>query len=422
MERRISFFAAARALKGNQRACVIAEPFWAIPYYLFLPFASMYMAAIGLRDEQIGFLASLGPALQFVWGLLSGAIIEKYGRRRTMLIFSLLSWTVPCALWAGAQSYLFFVIGAVFNSMWRVTGNCFSCIIVEDSDDRLLVHAYTILGVIGLVAGFLSPLAGQLIKRFSLVPAMRVLYLVAMVSITVKAFTLYRLSRESTAGRLAMEQSKRQNFLALALGGWPAFRAAMRQKRALLCVVFMTLMSGYNIVQATFWPLYVTDAYGMSDALYSVLPFIKSAVMLLLYLFVTPRIRITSVRRPLFWALGVQTLGLAALLYGAKGAGSLLFAAFLSAACEGFALSLLGPLSETLLATNIPNEQRARINSLATAMVLLLSMPAGWLAGMLSAHSRALPFVLNLCLLAAQAVVAFFIAKGQSRTNGEANA
>ena len=182
----------------------------------------------------------------------------------------------------------------------------------------------------------------------------------------------------------------------------------------------MTLMSGYNIVQATFWPLYVTDAYGISDALYSVLPFVKSAVMLLLYLFVTPRIRLVSVRRPLIWALGVQTLGLAALLYGAK--NGMVFSAFLSAACEGFALSLLGPLSETLLATSIPNEQRARINSLATATVLLLSMPAGWLAGMLSAHNRALPFVLNLCLLAAQAVVAFFIAKGQSRTNGKANA
>jgi MFS family permease len=76
-----------RSLRGNQRACVVTEPLWAIPSNLFLPFASIYMAAVGLNDRQIGFTVSLGLALQLVWGLLSGAITDKYGRRNMMLFF-----------------------------------------------------------------------------------------------------------------------------------------------------------------------------------------------------------------------------------------------------------------------------------------------------------------------------------------------
>jgi len=53
------------------------------------------MAAVGLGDAQIGLIASLGFLLQFIWGLLSGAIVDKYGRRRTMLVFGLICWTIP---------------------------------------------------------------------------------------------------------------------------------------------------------------------------------------------------------------------------------------------------------------------------------------------------------------------------------------
>ncbi len=55
-----------RSLKGNQRACVVTEPLWSIPNNLFLPFASIYMAAIGLQDTQIGMVASLGLATEFL--------------------------------------------------------------------------------------------------------------------------------------------------------------------------------------------------------------------------------------------------------------------------------------------------------------------------------------------------------------------
>lgn len=80
-----------RSLKGNQRALVVVEPLWSVPNNLFMPFVSVYMVAIGLHGEQIGTMVSVGLAMQLVWALLSGAITDKYGRRKMMLVFGLLS-------------------------------------------------------------------------------------------------------------------------------------------------------------------------------------------------------------------------------------------------------------------------------------------------------------------------------------------
>jgi len=88
-----------------------------------------------------------------------------------------------------------------------------------------------------------------------------------------------------------------------------------------------------------------------------------------------------------------------------------MWAVFFSAACDAFGLAMLGPLSESLMSVSLPDLERARMNSFIFAVILLVSTPAGWIAGQLSQLSRALPLALNLVILVAQAVVAIGIAR-----------
>ena len=76
-------FQTLRELRGNARAAVWTEVMFGIPYNLFSPFFSVYMLALGVTDQQIGTIASLGLVLQIFSALLSGAIVDKYGRRLT---------------------------------------------------------------------------------------------------------------------------------------------------------------------------------------------------------------------------------------------------------------------------------------------------------------------------------------------------
>ena len=399
------------SLQGNQRVCVFTEPLWAVPYHLILPFASLYMSAVGLKDAQIGAIASLSLAMELVFGLLSGAIVDRFGRRKTMLVFGLLSWTISCALWATAQGYWVFVLALIFNSMWRVTGNSFSCMIVEDGDTTQMVNIYTILNIMGLLAGFLSPLYGLFLKRNELVPAMRGLYVIAMVLMTIKFLIQYRLSFESSIGKQRIQDCKGRSLFSLSFGAWPAFKEALKQKRLLLCLLLMVLMTCFNTVQANFWPLFVTEKYGMSSSNLSVFPMVKAVVTLLVYLLIAPRISLLRVRRPLLLGLTAQGLGLATLLFLFPMGKATSVAVFISAACDAFALSMLGPVMESLMSLSIPGNDRARINSLMFASILLISIPAGWIAGQAAQYSRVLPLMINFCLVMAEIAVSLGIAR-----------
>ena len=102
-------------LKGNERACLWTEPLWGIPYNLYVPFVSVYMAALGMTPVQIGAMSTIFFISQMFWALLSGVLTDKLGRRRCTVIFDLLSWSVPTFLWMLAQDYRWFVAAALFN-------------------------------------------------------------------------------------------------------------------------------------------------------------------------------------------------------------------------------------------------------------------------------------------------------------------
>lgn len=399
------------SLKGNQRALVVTEPLWSVPNNLFTPFVSVYMVAIGLHGKQIGTTVSVGLAMQLVWGLLSGAITDKYGRRKMMLVFGLLSWTIPCMLWAIAHGYLYFMLAVVFNSMWQVTGNCFNCMIVEDGDADSLVNTWTLINLTGLVAGFVSPIAGIFIDRFTLVPTMRAIYILSMVMMTIKFIYQYYISYESLTGKRRIKECESQSVLTLTFNGWRVFLSELRKPRLFLCVILMALLNSFSTVQTTFWPLYVTKAYGVSNSMLSVFPLVSSLTALAVYILVIPRINIRSVRYPLFVGIGLHSAGIFVLLACDPLGTNSLWIVFLSTICEAFALAILGPLTESIMSTVVPGEERARINSFIFALILLISTPVGWIAGSLSQANIALPMVLNLCLIGFSIILSLFVVR-----------
>ena len=109
------------ALRGNPRACVYTEPLWGIPHVLYSPFVSVYMAALLLTDQQIGYVASTYALFQAIAALLSGAITDKMGRKLSTFVFDILSWSIPCLLWALSQNFWWFMVAAAFNGLNKLS-------------------------------------------------------------------------------------------------------------------------------------------------------------------------------------------------------------------------------------------------------------------------------------------------------------
>ncbi|HSG44307.1 MAG TPA: MFS transporter, partial [Anaerolineales bacterium] len=197
-----SLITTLKNLRGNPRGCVYNEPLWGIPYFLYLPYVSIYMLALGLTDLQIGSIASVSLGFQVFFALFGGIITDKLGRRRTTLIFDILSWTVPSIISAIAQNYWYFLIAGIVNSVWRVTHNSWNCLLVEDADKDQLVDIYSWIYIAVTLSGFFAPIAGLLIGKFSMVPTVRGLYIFAAIMFTIKAYITYRMTEETQQGKI----------------------------------------------------------------------------------------------------------------------------------------------------------------------------------------------------------------------------
>ena len=75
-----------RNLKGNPKTVLMLDPMWTAPFNMYMPFATLFMFALGLGDIEIGLLLSIGMFANFLMALLSGVITDKFGRKKTLLV------------------------------------------------------------------------------------------------------------------------------------------------------------------------------------------------------------------------------------------------------------------------------------------------------------------------------------------------
>jgi len=397
-------------LKGNPRGCVYAEPLWGIPFNLYAPYASVFMLALGLADSQIGFILSLSWALQVLSSLLSGAITDKLGRRWTTLIFDLVAWSGSALISAIAQNYWYFLAAGIVNSVWRVTQNAWSCLLVEDADPEQLVGLYSWIYIANIVAGFAAPIAGLLIGRFALAPTVRGLYFFASAMFTIKALSTFFLTKETARGRERMLETRGQG-LGSILGGYGAvLRGMLRRPEMLYTAALLIILSITTMISGGFWSILATRKLGVPASFLAYFPFAKSGVTILLFFTLTPVLARLRFRVPM--ALGFLVFAGSQLLYAIAQPGGYA-ALFAGAALEACGLAIANPLVDRLVVLSIDPKERARIQSLLYVGVILVSSPFGWIAGILSQADRSYPFALNIALYALGAVLA--LAAGRDR-------
>ena len=183
-------FGVVRGFSGNARAVLVTEPVWAIPYNLVQTYASVYMLALGCTPVQVGLIGSAALVSQLVFSLVGGWITDRLGRKRTTLVFDLLSWSGATLLWALARGFPWFLAAAMVNSLVRIVMTSWTCLAIEDTAVNQRVHFFTWISIAGVVAGFVAPLSGVLVGRFGLVAAMRGLYLFGFTAMTAMFSTL----------------------------------------------------------------------------------------------------------------------------------------------------------------------------------------------------------------------------------------
>jgi MFS family permease len=398
MLRNHPLFQTLRELKGNPRITVLTEIMFGIPYNLFTPFFSVYMLALGLTDQQIGSVASLGLVLQVFTALLSGAIVDKFGRRLTLLIFDMLCWGVPCLIWAAAQDIRYFVLAAAMNSLWRVSLTAWTCLMVEDAEERHLVHIWTWIMIFAFCSAFFTPLGGWVVERFGLIPAVRGLYLFGFVVLTAKFVILYAYSHETVRGVQRMQETRHRSIMSL-LGEYRSvFQQLMHSKPILGALSLMVITNIYATVSTNFWGVLFTEKLGFSSAQISTYAALRSIIMTVCFFLIGPRL--TNLRRfrlPLWTGFGLFLVSQLLLVVMPPQTVLLLVG---SVVLEAVASALVSPMTESLMTLSMESNERARVSAMVYVVLIVVISPFGWIAGQLSAMDRSLPFALNTGLFA----------------------
>ena len=398
-----------RELKGNPRVTVLTEIMFGIPHNLFAPFASVYMLALGLTDKQIGSLASLGLVVQIFAALLSGAIVDKFGRRLTLFLCDVVCWSVPCLIWAAAQDLRYFIVAAALNGLWRISHTAWTCLMVEDAEERHLVHIWTWIMIFAVCSAFITPLGGWFVGRFGLVPAERGLYLFGSLMLGAKFIILYLYSHETARGKQRMEETRNRSLVSL-LGGYGSVLKQLLQSRPILAALsLMVITSIYTTVSGSFWGVLFTSKLGFADSEISTYVAIRSIVMTICFFLLGPRL--TNLRRfrmPLWIGFLAFLVSQLLLVLMPPRAIALMIA---SVVLEAVALSLVSPMTESLLALSMESQERARVSAMVYVALIVLVSPFGWIAGQLSALDRSLPFAMNMFLFGLGIVLVWIIGR-----------
>lgn len=281
-------------LRGNTRACVFTEPMWGLSMNLCLPYASVFMLSFGMNDVQVGLVASIYMFSQMIFAFLSGIIVDRFGRRFSTMFFDFLSWSVPCLIWASSQGFWFFAVAAFFNGMMKITTVSWDCLLVEDAPREKITQIYSWVIIAENLSAFFAPIASILVAKFTLIPAIRVLYINAFVVMTLKIILLYKFSTETAIGRVRREAVKGMTWSQMLSGYKGTVSRVMASSGTVFAILISVLVEIVGMIGMTFWQIIASRRIGIPDLMLPIFPMVKSGLSILLFFTVLSRIKPVS--------------------------------------------------------------------------------------------------------------------------------
>lgn len=388
--------------KGNPRTLILMEPLWGIPYNLIAPFATLYMYSQGITDVQIGLILSISMFVQMFFCFFGGIITDKMGRKFTTIMGDFFGWSVACLIWSISGNFWLFLIAVLFNCFEQINQTAWYCLLIEDAEPKDLLGIYTWVNIGGLIVIFFAPISGLLINSFTVVPVVRVLYVVFAVNMLIKVIVTSRYCKETRQGKIRMAETKDTTISQMLYEYKYLIPKVLKNKEIMKVLSVSVILQITSLVGSNFFSLYVTQRLNIASRYLAFFPILNAAVMLIFLIGIQHRLEFVKFRI-LMWS-GLILYAAAAILLILAPSGEILFIMIyvFAAAAAG---SLVMPRKDALIQLSINPEERARINALIMSFTIAFSTPFGYFAGWLSSMDRRLPFMFTFILFIVAIIV-----------------
>jgi len=396
-----NIFSSFRLLKGNARISVICEPLWAIPYVMFNFYLSLYMKELGVTDQELGYLISLGTISGAFFSLIAGAIIDRMGRKLSTFIFDMLSWPVVMIIYFFSGSFAMFALATIINNASKIVAISWNLMIIEDSDNEQRIAAFNYLNIIVISSGILIPLAGILVNAYGVVTAERIFIMFCAVSMAPMMIYRNKLYKETSIGQVIMDERKKSHKKIKFRDIMP-FSAVSEFKnnpRMVLAAIIYTLFSIY-IPLGTFNSLYfvpfMAEVLKIEKSAVSAIGGIYSWAILVVFVFIIPAVSGSENKVSMLIGLVMQIASLLLLVLIPEGS---MICAVIFIIIFAFGYGFFKTFLDAMLAKETESEQRAKIYSLINFVTFILTAVIGAISGIIYASDPRMIYVISILIL-----------------------
>ncbi len=398
----MAFAVRLKDLPRNSRITILLEPYSSVMSCILMFYAALYMQANGLSAKQIGFIGTIGAAVGLGLQFAAAPITNRLGRRRTLTLFSLICWSVPLLLWSLASGFALFLVAAVFFAFSKITSVAWYCVVTEDVGNDRKTEIFGILAVIASIGGVATVLAGPLIDRFGLVPAVRCLYAFAFVSMTLMFVIRHLLLTETQAGTTLNDLHGRLTVSQGFHRYWQVASVGLRDREFLRLVMAFALFNlaiSMGFVQI----LFINNVLKLTMAELSMIPGVGAIVSFVLFRYAVPHLSGRHETRTLSLSLAAFAVGTFLILLVPVGNlwQTLLASALSAAGAYVFQVCVSAAMNNRMGVLH-----KADLYSAVQVLVALAIIPGGYVAGGAFGLDPRLPLALiGLIAVAAAAII-----------------
>jgi len=183
----------------------------------------------------------------------------------------------------------------------------------------------------------------------------------------------------------------------------PGYKTAVRKiiasKGTRFAIVISILVEIVSMIGMTFWQIIASRRIGVPDILLPIFPMARSVISIFLFFTIIAHINQKRLKWPLFVGFICSIIS-CILLITVTDIGIWGYVILsISLIFDAMGGAVLSTLRESLVAIHVDPHERSGIMALLQTTVMMVSVPFGYIAGVLSDISRILPFILSILLL-----------------------
>ena len=270
-------------LRGNIAVLTVTQVLGRFFRSMVMPYASLYVLALGGESSQIGIINSLRPLAGLIIFPLAGHFTDRAGRKRLIALAGYLS-AATLLIYVFAPSWEWIALAAFLQGFMVFQFPPTSAIIADSLAPENRGIGVATMNTLASILGMFSPyIAAIILEIYGNAFGMRILYALLAGAVALGASINLRFLKETTTIRAETPSSSVFQIFQDVYGGIPTMLQQLPVSvKALGIVIILGFMA--NGVASSFRVVYAIEEIGLSTVDWGLILFIEAALKAIIYI------------------------------------------------------------------------------------------------------------------------------------------